>query len=108
MTASCSRLRRSSAPSYGARIALQRSCETALRSPSRGTLAQVGPGLFLGGAGAFAVGRLLESLLVQTSPRDPATLAAVLAVLAAATVVACVGPARRAAGIDPVEALRFD
>ena len=45
---------------------------------------------------------------MQTSPRDPATLAAVLAVLAAATVVACVGPARRAAGIDPVEALRFD
>ena len=45
---------------------------------------------------------------MQTSPRDPLTLAMVLAVLAAATVVACVGPARRAAGIDPVEALRFD
>ena len=71
-------------------------------------LAQVGAGLMLGAAGAFAVGRLIESLLVQTSPRDPATLAAVLAVLAAATVAACVGPARRAVGIDPVEALRFD
>ena len=71
-------------------------------------LAQVGTGLLAGSAGAFAVGRLLESLLVQTSPRDPLTLAMVLAVLAAATVVACVGPARRVAGIDPVEALRSD
>ena len=71
-------------------------------------LAQVGAGLIAGSAGAFAVGRLIESLLVQTSPRDPVTLALVLAVLAAATVVACVGPARRAAGVDPVEALRFD
>ena len=71
-------------------------------------LAQVGAGLVVGAAGAFAVGRLIESLLVQTSPRDPVTLAAVLAVLTAATVAACVGPARRAVGIDPVEALRFD
>ena len=71
-------------------------------------LAQVGAGLIVGSAGAFAVGRLLESLLVQTSPRDPVTLAMVLAVLAAATVIACVGPARRAAGVDPVEALRSD
>ena len=71
-------------------------------------LAQVGAGLVVGAVGAFAVGRLIESLLVQTSPRDPATLGAVAAVLAAATVTACVGPARRAVGIDPVEALRFD
>ncbi len=71
-------------------------------------LAQVGAGFILGAAGALVVGRLLESLLVQTSPRDPVTLAMVVAVLAAATVVACVGPARRAAGIDPVAALRFD
>ncbi len=69
-------------------------------------LAQVGVGLFVGSIGAFAAGRLIESLLVRTSPGDPVTLAMVLAVLAASMVVACVGPARQAAGIDPVEALR--
>ena len=70
--------------------------------------AQVGAGLILGAAGAFAVGRLIESLLVQTSPHDPVTVATVLLVLVAVTVVACIGPARRAIGIDPVEALRLD
>ena len=74
----------------------------------RRTLAQVGAGLVLGAAGAFAAGRVIQGLLVQVSPEDPATLAAVLAVLAAVTTAACVGPARRAAALDPVAALRSD
>ena len=74
----------------------------------RRTLAQVGAGLALGAAGAFAASRVIQGLLVQVSPADPATLAAVLAVLAAVTAAACVGPARRAAALDPVAALRSD
>ncbi len=92
----------------GIRMALGAPPGHVIRVVLRRGLAQVGAGLIVGAAGAFAVGRLIESLLVQTTPRDPVTLAMVLAALAAATVVACVGPVRRAAGIDPMEALRFD
>ena len=74
----------------------------------RSTLAQVGAGLALGAAGGFAASRVIQGLLVQVSPADPATLAAVLAVLAGVTTAACVGPARRAALLDPVAALRSD
>ena len=67
--------------------------------------------LFSGLLGIFAAIALVLSaglLAVPAVLRRPVTLAAVAAVLAAATVGACVGPARRAVGIDPVEALRFD
>lgn len=74
----------------------------------RRTLAQVGAGLALGAAGGFAASRVIQGLLVQVSPADPATLAAVLAVLAGVTTAACVGPARRAAALDPVAALRSE
>jgi len=42
------------------------------------------------------------------SPRDPVALLAVVAVLAAATVVAALIPARRAARVEPMEALRYE
>src|SRR5262249_49664536 len=55
---------------------------------------------------AAALTRLLSSLLYGVSPFDPATYAAVPAILAAAALVACTIPARRAAGLNPVAALR--
>ena len=42
---------------------------------------QLGIGLVIGVAGAFGVGRLLQALLVQTSPRDPLTLVSIVALL---------------------------
>jgi putative ABC transport system permease protein len=60
----------------------------------------------VGGAGAYAVGRLLRSLLVQTTPGDPLTLGAVVLVMMAVAVMASLWPARRAARIDPMVALR--
>ena len=65
-------------------------------------------GVALGLAGAFAATRLLESALFGISPLDPATYAATAALLAAAVVVACWVPARRAARVDPLVALRED
>jgi len=65
-------------------------------------------GLALGLGGAFAVGRLLRSLLVQTSSRDPITLASIAILLAVVSVAACLGPARRATRLDPLVALRYE
>ncbi len=63
-------------------------------------------GIALGLAGAVAVGRLLQGLLWEISATDPPTLAGVTFVLLATAVVACLVPARRAARVDPMVALR--
>ena len=65
-------------------------------------------GLILGAAGSLALTRLLSTLLFGISPRDPATLIAVGAILSAVALLACYIPARRAAGIDPTVALRYE
>lgn len=65
-----------------------------------------GLGLLLGLAGAWGVTRLLGSFLVGVDAADPATFALAGLVLAAAALAACWVPARRAARVDPVEALR--
>ena len=71
-------------------------------------LAPVGAGFAVGIWGALTVGRLFESWLVETPPTDPVTQLAVAALLGAVSVAACVRPARRAARLDPVVALRHD
>jgi ABC-type lipoprotein release transport system permease subunit len=51
---------------------------------------------------------LLGSQLYLVEPHDPPTLAASLALALLASMVACVGPARRAAAVDPMEVLRAE
>ena len=63
-------------------------------------------GIAIGVAGALAVTRYLTSLLFGVKPFDTLTFVAVAAVLAIVVFVACLVPARRAAKIDPLEALR--
>ena len=65
-------------------------------------------GLVAGVAGAIALGRFLESLLFGVAPSDPVTLVAVSAMLAAVALAACLLPAMRAVGVDPMTALRAD
>jgi len=63
-------------------------------------------GIGIGVAGAIAVTRYLTSLLFGVKPIDTVTFVAVAIVLALVVFVACLVPARRAAKIDPLEALR--
>jgi predicted permease len=70
------------------------------------SLVQLGCGLTIGLAAAIGVGRVLQSFLVQTSTHDPVTLFSIVVLLTVVAVVACVGPARRATRLDPLEALR--
>lgn len=65
-------------------------------------------GVGLGVGGALGVGRLLSSMLVQTSPADRATLVSLSALLAAIATMAVVVPALRAARVDPTVALRHE
>ncbi len=63
-------------------------------------------GMALGVAAAWGLARFLESLLFQVQPTDLATHIMVVVLLGAAGALACYVPARRAVGVDPVEALR--
>jgi len=70
------------------------------------TLALVGLGLGL--IAAFAAARVLSSLLFGVSAHDPLTFALVPLSLLAVSVLACYIPARRAIGVDPIIALRYE
>jgi putative ABC transport system permease protein len=72
----------------------------------RNGMTLAGLGLVLGLAGALALTRLLATLLIGVGARDPLTLLASAAMLAAVALLACYVPARRAAKLDPVAALR--
>jgi putative ABC transport system permease protein len=65
-------------------------------------------GLGIGLAGAWAATRVLKNFLFEVTPFDPLTFAAVSLLLALVALVACYIPARRAAAIDPLVALRYE
>ena len=66
------------------------------------TLVGVGGGL----AVAFAMNRVLASLLFGVRPSDPVTIVGVIALIATARLVACYLPARSATHVDPMIVLR--
>jgi putative ABC transport system permease protein len=92
----------------GIRIALGASAERVVAMVVRRGLVLALAGVALGTAGAFAVTRVLRSLLYGVGERDPATFIGVAVLLAVVALLASWIPARRAARVDPLTAMRAE
>jgi predicted permease len=92
----------------GVRIALGAQWRDILTLVLTSGMFYVAVGLAIGLAGALALTRLMTSLLFEVSPTDPATFGAVAFGVILATLLACYIPARRAAKVDPLVALRYE
>jgi predicted permease len=92
----------------GVRMALGATLPDVVRLVIGQGLTLVLSGGALGVAGALTVTRFIASLLYGVQPTDPVTFAAVTGLLVAVALTACWLPARRAARVDPMEALRYE
>ena len=92
----------------GVRLALGASPGRVMRSIVGQGVAVAGVGLVIGIAGAYGLTRLLGSLLFQTDALDIPTFAAMSAALFVVALLASYLPARRAAGVSPLESLRAE
>jgi putative ABC transport system permease protein len=90
----------------GLRMALGADRWNVIRMVMRGALWQVGIGLAIGIPLAVLAGKLIKDQLYGVQPWDPVMLTAATLLLAVAALVASAVPARRAAGVDPMVALR--
>jgi hypothetical protein len=92
----------------GIRMALGAQRSSVLGLIVRQGMTPVVIGLAAGVASALVVGRTIRGLLFEIQPTDPAVIAAVTVVLFGVGILACILPARRAAGVDAVVALRAE
>jgi putative ABC transport system permease protein len=92
----------------GVRMALGAQTRDVLRLVVNQGMKPVVIGLAIGIVSAFALGRLIASQLYQVSAHDPALLGGTTILLSAIALVACLLPARRAAMVDPIQALRTE
>jgi putative ABC transport system permease protein len=92
----------------GVRMALGARSGDVLRLVVGQGMATAAVGVAIGLGGALALTRVMRSLLFGVSASDPFTFAGVAALLALVALLACYLPARRAAGVDPVTALRSE
>jgi putative ABC transport system permease protein len=92
----------------GIRIALGAQRGDIMRLVLRNGMMLLALGVILGVAGAFSVGRYIQSLLFEVRSTDAMTFAIVPLILALVAFVACYLPARRAMRVDPIIALRFE
>jgi len=90
----------------GIRMALGADATWVVASVLADGLRPVLVGVAIGFAGAVVLTRLLSSVLYQVTPHDPLTFGGAVVVLAGIAAAACVAPARRAALVDPMNALR--
>ena len=92
----------------GVRMALGAPRSTVVRMIVAQGLGPVAAGLALGVAGALMLTRVVARLLFAVEPTDPPTYVAVAVTLTIVATLACLAPARRAAAIDPMRALRAE
>ena len=92
----------------GVRMALGAQTRDVLRLIVNQGMRPVVIGLAIGIVSAFALGRLLTSQLYEVSAHNPTLLAASTVFLAGIALIACLVPARRAAYVDPIQALRTE
>jgi putative ABC transport system permease protein len=92
----------------GIRLALGAKLADVLRMVVLEGMKPVAFGVALGIAGAFALGRVLASLVFSVRPTDPFTFFAAAALLALIALLACMIPAYRATRVDPLAALRYE
>ena len=90
----------------GVRMALGAAAGDVIRMVLRDSLWMVGAGILIGLPCAYAIGRVLKTALFRLEPLDPRTAALSFFALLAVAIVAAWVPARRAARIDPMTALR--
>jgi ABC-type antimicrobial peptide transport system permease subunit len=92
----------------GIRIALGASTERVVGMVVRRGLVLAAAGVVLGSVGAYALSRVLRSLLYGVGERDPVTFVGVATLLGISAVAASWIPARRAARVDPLTAMRAE
>lgn len=92
----------------GVRMALGANRGSVLALVLRGAFGQIGIGLALGFPAAIGAGRLISSQLFGVTPWDPMMLSAATLLLLTTALIAAVIPARRAASVDPMDALRTE
>ena len=92
----------------GIRMALGARRQTVLAMVLRETVWMAAAGVAAGTLGAVAMGRLIANMLYGLKPSDPATLAASAAILSVVAIGAGAIPARRAATVEPTQALRHE
>jgi ABC-type antimicrobial peptide transport system permease subunit len=92
----------------GVRVALGATRASVLGLVLRQSITLVGCGLLIGVPAALLATRWMTSLVFDVSPRDLRTIAAAVVTLAAVAIGAAFIPARRAASVDPIVALRVE
>jgi putative ABC transport system permease protein len=92
----------------GVRMALGARPLHVLRLVFKQSLVMLLIGAVIGLAGAFALTRLMRTLLFEITATDPLTYVSVIGLLTIVALLACYIPARRAAKVDPLIALRYE
>jgi predicted permease len=92
----------------GIRVALGANRSHVVRAILARVFVILGIGMTLGALLASGTGPLVSSMVLGVSPREPALVVAIAALLAAIALVSCLGPVRRSLRVDPLVALRED
>ena len=92
----------------GVRMALGARSSHVLRLVLKQSFGMLLMGTVIGLAGAFALTRLMRTLLFEITATDPLTYVSVIGLLTVVALLACYIPARRAAKVDPLVALRYE